>query len=113
MFAKLVMLCFYCRVFRTDKGFYIRSLCFMGFIVTASIGFIAANIWSCTPINRAWNRTIPGTCINNEAYWVSHAIFHILTDVIIFFMPVLPVIKLKMDARKKIAVSGAFALGSM
>ncbi|CAG8980752.1 hypothetical protein HYALB_00013072 [Hymenoscyphus albidus] len=113
MFAKLVVLSFYCRVFRADNGFYIRTLCLIAVIIAATIGFVVANIMMCTPIARVWDRSVPGTCINNEAYWVSHAVFHILTDVIIFFMPVLPVMRLNMDTRKKIAVIGAFTLGSI
>ncbi|KAH6682689.1 hypothetical protein B0J14DRAFT_130538 [Halenospora varia] len=112
MFAKLVMLFFFIRVFRADTVFYNRIRVVMVFIVVASIGFATANVFQCTPIKRTWNRAIPGTCINNAAYWISHAVFHITTDLAICLMPIVPVSKLKMAKSKKIAVMAAFGLGS-
>ncbi|KAL7910463.1 hypothetical protein GGI35DRAFT_448898 [Trichoderma velutinum] len=70
------------------------------------------SIVQCTPIAKVWDPSLEGFCINGEACWLTGAAIHIVTDFIIFAMP-LPVLwTLGVLAQpQKIALIGVFGLG--
>ncbi|KAK2739487.1 hypothetical protein FQN55_009452 [Onygenales sp. PD_40] len=108
--SKISMLFLYLRIF-VDKRF--RQVCWaIVYIVLAyTVGSSVATIFQCTPIRRAWNRNVPGTCINLAISWYSNAAFSISSDLAILILP-MPVIKsLRLPQRAKIGLMTIFALG--
>ncbi|KAL1981058.1 hypothetical protein VTN96DRAFT_3123 [Rasamsonia emersonii] len=65
----------------------------------------------CTPFQYLWDKTIPGTCINLPAAWLSVSIINMILDLIIIALPMPMLWNLRMPVSKKIAVSGIFSLG--
>ncbi|KAH8651164.1 hypothetical protein BX600DRAFT_516754 [Xylariales sp. PMI_506] len=113
MFTKFSFIQLYLRIFPTHR---FRIACFvMLFIVGGwSIGSVASTIWQCVPIAAAWDASITEKgCVNSDASWYQYGITNILTDVMIFAMPVRPVMKLKLRHEDKLGIIGIFSLGFM
>ncbi|PNS21754.1 hypothetical protein CAC42_1608 [Sphaceloma murrayae] len=110
-FVKMAFLCLYLRIFNI-KSFQIVTYAMMANVVLGGIALTVATILQCNPISRAYDKSIPGTCINLMAFWYSHSIWHAVGDFIIFLMPV-PVIRtLQIPGSRKLGLISVFALGA-
>ncbi|KAG8169289.1 hypothetical protein KVR01_000034 [Diaporthe batatas] len=79
--------------------------------VCYGIAGVFATIFFCIPISGFWNPSPTDKCISREGLWLAHSGINIVTDVIIFLIPVPTVLKLNMNSRQKIAVIGVFCVG--
>ncbi|KAL0932641.1 uncharacterized protein CTRU02_211604 [Colletotrichum truncatum] len=76
-----------------------------------SISQLLVEIFICTPIPTFWDKDVKGTCIPNYPQWYINAAGNIITDLIVFILP-LPVIgKLKLARGQKFVLLGIFCLG--
>ncbi|ROV94087.1 hypothetical protein VMCG_08265 [Cytospora schulzeri] len=65
----------------------------------------------CTPVSAFWNRSVRGTCLDQLVIWYVMASINLVTDFIVFSMP-LPVIKsLQLPRKQKLMLMGVFCLG--
>ncbi|KAL4733794.1 hypothetical protein BDV11DRAFT_213429 [Aspergillus similis] len=111
-FAKLSILLFYTRIFRTSQ-FQILSYA-VGFIVVGTgIGVLFAAIFQCSPVPLAWNVSLRGSCINQQAFFRYVSIPQIFTDSVILVMPLPYVWKLHTRLTNKLALTGVFLLGGL
>ncbi|KAK4465106.1 putative integral membrane protein [Cladorrhinum samala] len=108
--TKLSILLLYLRIF-PSRWFRISCHLLIGVILTYMIATTAASIWQCTPVPRAWDKSISGTCISITANWYSNAAFSIVTDVIILALPMYPIFTSKLPKSQKLALMAVFALG--
>lgn len=76
-----------------------------------AIASVVATIFQCNPISRAFNKLIPGTCINIAHFWYANAGFSVATDLLILLMPMPLVYQLQIPRVQKIALVLVFALG--
>ncbi len=74
-------------------------------------GSIIATIFQCTPVDRAFNKLIPGTCISNSIFWYANGSFSIATDVIILGHSHALIYQLQIPKIQKIALVVVLALG--
>ncbi|KAK3109351.1 hypothetical protein LTR53_017482 [Teratosphaeriaceae sp. CCFEE 6253] len=93
------------------KAFQIQCWIVLGMIISWTIASVAATIWQCVPVGRAWNTTVTGTCIDTSMFWMAYAIINILTDVIVIALPIPQVLRLNLNRRQKILLCGVFSLG--
>ncbi|KAF2219703.1 hypothetical protein BDZ85DRAFT_183704, partial [Elsinoe ampelina] len=108
---KVSILCQYYRIF---PGKNIRLAIWIMAVLTAIYGFwsIFGNIFICTPIPYFWNRGIPGgKCINTTAFWFANAGMNILTDILVFVLPMPALKKLQLPKKQKVGLMLVFALG--
>ena len=75
------------------------------------LGTTASSIWQCTPIQRAWDRSLPGTCISLTINWYANAVFSITTDVLIILLPQKVIWQSQLPSGQKKALMCVFALG--
>lgn len=75
------------------------------------LGTTASSVWQCTPVPRAWDKSIPGTCISLTANWYANAVFSIATDVLIIALPQRVIWQSQLPGAQKKALMGVFALG--
>jgi hypothetical protein len=108
--ASIILL--YLRIF-IQKTFRIICWAMLSIIVAYMIATTAAAIFQCTPIPRAWDKTIPGTCINITQNWFANAGFSIATDVIILLMPMPIIYSLNLQINQKLGLMFIFALGGL
>ena len=83
----------------------------MGIIIAYMIATFGASVWQCTPVARAWDKTIPGTCVNITTNWYANAGFSISTDILILAQPMYPIFTSHLRKTQKVAVVLMFALG--
>ncbi|RYP64126.1 hypothetical protein DL771_008906 [Monosporascus sp. 5C6A] len=67
--------------------------------------------FTCIPLERLWDKTVPGTCIDLEEYYIATAAFNVFSDIFILVLPQKVVWKLQMTRRRKVGVSLIFAVG--
>ncbi|PGG99777.1 hypothetical protein GX51_06149 [Blastomyces parvus] len=108
--TKISIILLYLRIF---VGKIFRRTCWalIWIVICYTIGSSTATVFQCTPIRRAWQRQIPGTCINLTISWYSNAAFSILSDLAILILP-MPVIKsLLLPKKEKLGLMSIFAVG--
>lgn len=111
--TKISILLLYMRIFAVFTWFrwIVRAL--IGIVTAYMIAAFFASVFQCTPVQRAWDKSIPGSCISIEMNWYANAGFSIATDTIILLLPITPILSLKLPAGEKVAVLGVFVLGAL
>ncbi|KAL8779031.1 MAG: hypothetical protein Q9213_007146 [Squamulea squamosa] len=68
-------------------------------------------IFQCSPVQRSWRPKMEGSCLPNDATFYGLAAVTIVFDVIIFLLPIPPLLKLNINTKKKIVLVCVFLLG--
>lgn len=102
----------YKRIFITKQFQY---LCWATLAIVVGSGFSTsiATIFQCLPIERSWNKSVEGTCIDNGMFWLANAVLNIATDVIVLALPIREVFNLHLRLQEKLALCGVFLLGGL
>jgi hypothetical protein len=109
-FNKMAFLLLYYRVF-SSRGFRIVCTATIAVVLLGTTAFFIATVVECIPVEKSWNKTVPGNCINNGAFRWSWAGYNTATDLFITFMPMPVIRRLQMDRTKKAGLVTIFALG--
>lgn len=110
LFLKVTLLLQYYRIFsvQTYRRIYI------GAIVLVScwgISQLLIGIFMCTPIAGFWDKSLNPKCIPNFPQYYINAAGNIITDIMVFVLP-MPVIKhLNLPQRQRILLYGIFSIG--
>lgn len=83
----------------------------IGIVGSYCIASVIATIFQCQPLGRAFDKSIEGTCIQNNKFWFANAGFSIATDIIILLLPMPLVYQLQIPVAQKLALAGVFCLG--
>lgn len=110
--VKISILLMYARIFPT-RGFRIAAVILGSIVVGWVIAIICVSVFQCTPIAKAWNPTLPGTCINLKGSFIGNAVPNILTDIAILALPVHVVRGLHATITHRLSVIAVFLLGSL
>ncbi|KAI5928374.1 hypothetical protein F4810DRAFT_1123 [Camillea tinctor] len=109
--VKVGILLFYWRVFHT-RGFRIGAMAVGAF----SVGIFLSNFFSftfqCTPVENFWDHDVPGTCIDQNAFYLASAIINVVGDVAVLALPLPVVWRLQTSRSKKWSLSFLFLLGA-
>ena len=70
-----------------------------------------AAIFACSPVQRAWNPSLPGHCTNLEEYFIGQAVPNVVTDFVLLLLPVPLLLGLHVARPEKVALIGVFVLG--
>lgn len=108
--TKTSILLLYLRIF-VQRWFRIACYILMGIIIAYMIATFGASVWQCTPVPRAWDKSIPGTCVDITTNWYANAGFSISTDILILALPMYPIFMSHLRKTQKVAVVLMFALG--
>ncbi|KAI8287583.1 hypothetical protein K4K60_012340 [Colletotrichum sp. SAR11_57] len=112
-FAKVSLLIFYMRL-SPQRWFKWAVWITLGVIISYSAALFFALIFACDPIAMSWDVTITeGTCIDRPAIYIATAVANIVSDVMIFSLPIPIVVKLQIPRRQKIGLFFIFAVGSL
>ena len=110
--TKLSICCLYRRIFvRAGRAFKIALYFVMALIGLYYLGAVLATIFQCTPVQRSWNKTVPGTCMNIATFFYVNAGFNIATDVAIMILPIPVIHALQLPKRQRLLLCLAFAVG--
>lgn len=111
--TKISILLLYLRIFAVFTWFRWIIWALIGIVTAYMISAFFAAVFQCTPVERAWDKSVPGTCISIEMNWYANAGFSITTDAIILLLPIRPILSLKLPVSEKVAVLGVFVLGAL
>ncbi|KAH7042161.1 hypothetical protein B0J12DRAFT_630222, partial [Macrophomina phaseolina] len=108
--AKLSILCQYLRVFvsrRTTIATWLTVI-----VVTAyTLEAIFLGIFSCVPVQKYWQRTLAGKCMDNPVYYYFNAAVNMLINLIIIAIPFPVLLRLNISNHNKYGMIIAFSFG--
>lgn len=115
-FSKLAILLFLLEL-NSNQAWY-RWTVYVGMFVVAgsSIGIFFSSVFPCKPFRKTWDLAIPpevGSCIDRWAMFQATAGLGVATDLLLIAIPVPMIIGLHLSVKKKVALLGMFAIGSM
>jgi hypothetical protein len=105
------MLILFHRIFPDNRFRKIIKWCIAYMIVHTAVFFFLI-VFQCSPVQYAWEKTIPGQCIDLKALTYSGAVFSAIHDIGTLLLPLNELRKLQMDTGKKIGVILVFIIGS-
>jgi hypothetical protein len=86
----------------------------LGTVITSY--YIAATLVStfqCTPVSKAWNKNLPGTCINNNLFRIANAYINSFTSIWIIVLPFPTLLQVKQPPKEVLQLMGLISLGVM
>ncbi|KAJ5655713.1 hypothetical protein N7507_007663 [Penicillium longicatenatum] len=108
---KLSVLLMYTRIFPT-REFRVAAIV-LGVITAAWILVIACmSVIQCAPIERAWDTSIPGACIDASASFIANAVPNIVTDIAIILLPIRALWRMKPTITHRLSVIALLLLCS-
>jgi len=110
-FTKSSFLLFYMSIF-TTKRFRILAQLVLGLVVSWTISFFFANLFTCYPISPFIEAFYENHCVDGLALWYSMAITDIIVDFLILLMPIPVVLRLQLPFQQRIGVLAMFLLGA-
>ncbi|QIX01268.1 hypothetical protein AMS68_006785 [Peltaster fructicola] len=110
-FTKLTFCFLYLRIF-PQKSFNRLIIAVAVIIATGTFAFTIGTVFQCTPVERAWNHNIPGTCTSNTGFWYSHAAFNTFMDIVVYVLPIPLIRTLKLERGTKTGLISIFGLGA-
>ena len=113
VFAKLSVLLQIRRIFTgSEKGFlYWAAVSIIVVNAVAYTAFFLVVIFFCSPREKFWIPTLPGTCVNHSAVLLSSAAFNLVSDVAMLAVPIFAIRRLQTSSRKKMGIFVIFASG--
>lgn len=90
-----------------------RKAVIVAFVIVGlwSVSQLLVVIFTCSPIEKFWNSDLPGTCIPNLPFWYINAAGNIVTDIIVFLLPLPSLTRLNLRKGQKLGLIGVFSLG--
>ncbi|KAJ5387566.1 hypothetical protein N7509_010107 [Penicillium cosmopolitanum] len=111
-FIKLSILALYKRIFSTKK--MNLAVNFMAsFVVVWMVGNFIAGAINCLPVQKFWDRSLEGACMDIAPFSYGQQIPNILSDAIILVMPLKVVWTLPIPKSQKVMLSGVFIVGGL
>lgn len=110
---KISILISYYRIFGTLRWFRWACYTVATFEAIWFVGVFFSILFQCIPVQKAWNPTLPGHCINFLAFLWANSISNAVLDFVVLLLPIIPVLNLQMSIEQKVLVLLSFSLGSM
>lgn len=111
-FTKMAILFLYMRIL--DRGFVrLASNFVLGIVVVSNLWVLVSFFIQCIPLQAVWDPTVRGWCLPNPQAGMVNSILHVVTDFLIFVLPIRSVWGLKMRWSQKISVICLFGIGFM
>lgn len=100
----------YYRVLSTSRmrKIYIGA---MVFVAAWGVAVVVMSLFFCVPISGFWDHSIPAKCLSQQILYYVFGACSILTDVVIFVLPLPAILKLQLPRSQKWYLLGIFGLG--
>jgi hypothetical protein len=110
MVVKLTFLAQYYRVLVSRR---FRIICVVAMIIVGLWSFsqVLVGIFICRPIAGFWDSSLSPDCIPTRTQWYINAAGNILTDVVIFVLPLPVLVHLKLPNAQRLSLVAIFSLG--
>ncbi|KAI1865317.1 uncharacterized protein JN550_008365 [Neoarthrinium moseri] len=112
-FTKLSLLTFYLQL-SPQLYFRVAVWISIGIVATYTAVITLLMIFHCNPVKKAFDFTVTeGTCMDAGILYIATAVSNIITDVILFALPIRTVLGLRMGLEQKLGAIFIFAIGSV
>ncbi|KAI0127579.1 hypothetical protein BJ170DRAFT_683413 [Xylariales sp. AK1849] len=112
-FTKLSLLTFYLHL---SPQFFFRIAVWVSIVIVASYTAVITMLmlFHCNPVKKAFDFTIEdGSCMDAGILYIATAVSNIITDVMLFMLPIPTILGLRMGLGQKLGAIFIFAIGSM
>lgn len=83
------------------------------FVILWAVAIFVAGTLNCVPVNRFWDSSVDGYCIDAATFYYGMQIPNIFSDLVILLMPIKVVIGLPVSKYQKLLLSGVFLVGGL
>ncbi|PYH31024.1 uncharacterized protein BO87DRAFT_365970 [Aspergillus neoniger CBS 115656] len=109
--AKISLVILYYRIL-CQKRYQQWILYGIAFVVSSySFALVLAFIFGCHPIQKGWDISVTGTCVNQYALYVATAVLNIISDIALILVPIPTVLGLNMPGIQKLGLLLMFMVG--
>lgn len=74
---------------------------------------VLVTIFLCRPVRKAWQPWLPGHCSDVNTLISVSSLINVISDLLIFLIPLFCVSRLQMQRARKLAVAAVFAVGAL
>ena len=110
---KISILFLYVRIFGTLRYFRIAAYVLSTFTVLWAATVIIVLGLQCRPVELIWNKMVPGTCINQQNFFIGGSTPDVVIDFVILVLPLHAIWKLQKSLMERISLLAIFVLGSL
>jgi hypothetical protein len=82
----------------------------LAIVMVCNVWVFIANFIQCIPLQVVWDPSVKGTCLG-IASTLGNSIMHVITDFIVFALPIPTLAKLKIHRKQKIGLMMVFSIG--
>ena len=111
-FTKLSLLTFYLQL-SPQRGWKIAIWTSIAIVGIASTVITLMTYFYCTPVYKAYMPQVDGDCLNPARLYMATASLNIVTDVMLFVLPIPMVLHLRMGKAQKVGAVVIFGIGSV
>ncbi|KAH7088332.1 hypothetical protein FB567DRAFT_336119 [Paraphoma chrysanthemicola] len=118
---KTSILLFYNYIASSRKSFHCLVRFLLAIILLGSASMIIATVFTCYPIGDAWSFTVfeggfygihATQCYNPGPFWLANAAYNLVTDILIWLLPIVFFLNLKsMKLRRRLELVAIFSVG--
>ncbi|KAK0669072.1 hypothetical protein QBC41DRAFT_112500 [Cercophora samala] len=109
-FSKISILLLYIHLF-TFKWARLAGQILLGVVIITHLFMALATFTACIPLNSYWDFTVERKYCHGQSIWWSNTGMHMVTDFLIFLLPMPVVWSIRLPRRQKLALSGVFGFG--
>ncbi|VBB71378.1 Putative protein of unknown function [Podospora comata] len=109
-FSKISILLLYIHLF-TFKWARLAGQILLGIVIITHLFMALATFTACIPLNSYWDFTVEKKYCHAQSVWWSNTGMHMVTDFLIFLLPMPVVWSIRLPRRQKLALSGVFGFG--
>ena len=110
--ARLSVLLFYVRIFRSVHTYRMVFWAVGSLIIGSCIATNFLAIFSCTPIHKAWDPATPGHCLDPSRTFLGSNILNFLIDIILLVIPIPMIWKLSLSTSSRVGLIVVFCSGA-
>ena len=108
--TKISILLLYIRILTFQHACY-AAYAIMALVVISNIWTFYTIVTACIPVEAFWDPTIEGAYCRSLSYWWANTGMHMVSDFLIFLLPLPIIFNLKAPLRRKLIMYSVFALG--
>ncbi|KAL3419624.1 hypothetical protein PVAG01_08122 [Phlyctema vagabunda] len=91
----------------------VQAYILMGVVAIFGAFIILTSMLTCIPVERFWDSTQPGHCMNRRPLWFAHAAFNVCTDFAIMLLPMPTLWALQLPRKQKVTLVTIFGIGGV
>ena len=111
--VKLSILCFYIRIFGTDRNICKLVIIFGVIVILWALHIVLETFLICRPLAMNWDATVKGHCGNRNVMFVFAGASNMVTDLMVLLLPVRTIWHLNMPMLRRLGVISIFCLGTL